>query len=36
MIYLTCCTSIILFSQLTLSVCVCWWSCDSLHRSRCW
>jgi len=36
MIYLTYCTSVILFSQLTLSVCVWWWSCDSLHGSRCW
>jgi len=27
---------VILFSQLTLSVCVWRWSCDSLHWSRCW
>jgi len=24
------------FSQLTLSVCVWRWSCDSLHGSICW
>jgi len=26
---------IILF-ELTLFVCVWWWSCNSLHGSRCW
>jgi len=24
------------FYQLTLSVCIWRWSCDSLHGSRCW
>jgi len=36
MIYLAYFISVILFSQLTLSVCVWRWSCDSLHESRCW
>jgi len=36
MIYLAYFISVILFSQLTLSVCVWRWSCDSLHGSKCW
>jgi len=36
MIYLVFYIPVILFSQLTLSVCVWRWSCDSLHGSRCW
>jgi len=36
MIYLVFYMFVILFSQLTLSVCVWRWSCNSLHGSRCW
>jgi len=35
MIYLVFYMLVILFSQLTLSVCLWRWSCNSLHKSRC-
>jgi len=27
---------VLFITQLTLFVCVWWWSCNSLHGSRCW